>query len=325
MARYQEIEQGIHLVKSETEFKWKCNGILVEGADQGGAVLIDCNLEREEHEELRKKVGGRIDAYFVSHVHLDHVNFLRNVVALDTRIFCPVPEHRYLRDLNVFMEENGAVDFGIDREMKYYVSEVLQFNAQISVDPFNSGESFVFGDVTIETIHVPGHSPGHTAFLINRGSSKNTRTVLFVSDIGIEPLGAWYGFKYCDLDAMRNSVSKLEAIYLGEDSILASSHAPVFFEKRPEVFQQILTKIDRNERRLLEMFNTEIPRGLEDVTLKSVFYNTRSMERMSKMERKLYFFWEGSLLLNHIAELVANGTLIETDDNKWLLSTSARD
>ncbi len=46
-----------------------------------------------------------------------------------------------------------------------------------------------------------------------------------ISDLGIERSDPWYGLKHCDLKAYRNSIEKIENIYLhgsSDDMILAS-------------------------------------------------------------------------------------------------------
>ena len=146
-----------------------------------------------------------------------------------------------------------------------------------------------------------------------------------MKNLGLETFGAWYGFKYNKLGQVRKDIKKLERMYLSDDYILVTSHGTKFFDKKPEIFKEILDKIDRNEKKVLNAFDPKIPRGLKDIALKGIIYKPESISKfsaISKDSRKLWFFWEGGFLLTHIYELVEQGKLIEVENEKWILSDS---
>ena len=255
MLNYEKLEDGIFLVRSNSTFGAQCNGILIKNIENSGNILIDCNFNYNEIQELCKSLNNNIKSYFVSHTHLDHVSNLHFYEDLGVKIYCPVPEDRYLKDMNIFMKENGMVDCGIDDIFKTTIYHELNFKDIKYVNAFKPGETFNYGKIDLETIHIPGHSPGHTAFLI-REKTKRRRNVLFVSDLGIEKSGPWYGLKHCSLEDYRVSIKKIEDIYLNDDVILASSHGISYFTKQLQIFKNALKRIEINEEKVLKIFNS---------------------------------------------------------------------
>src|SRR4030042_1220422 len=145
MLLYEKIDEGIFLVKSDVNFPWKCNGIIVQ-TQNGENVLIDCNFTSEEIETLLQKMGSRIAAYFASHVHMDHVNFIKNYETLGIKIYCPVPEDQYLLHIDTFLRENGAADYGLLDQFKGFIANIAQFRELNAVRGFQPCTKFTFGE-----------------------------------------------------------------------------------------------------------------------------------------------------------------------------------
>ena len=143
------------------------------------------------------------------------------------------------------------------------------------------------------------------------------RDILFVSDLGIERSGPWYGLKHCNLKDYRNSIEKIENMYLQDSSgekILASGHGKTpYFIKQPEIFRNILKKIEINEGKVLSMFNADKPKKLNDIVLKGVYYSDKHIKNLFGDDKKIHFFWERYIILHHINELIDKDKLIEVD------------
>ncbi|MFX1275064.1 MAG: MBL fold metallo-hydrolase [Promethearchaeota archaeon] len=327
MLIYEKIEDGIFLVKSDIKAMWKCNGLLIKNVNGSGNILIDCNFSKREYKQLLKNLDNQITAYFATHTHLDHANNLHFLEELkpDLDIFCPIPENEYLLNIDNFVNVNGALDFGVGDIFKSFIFKFLKFKELKSVIGFKPGENFKFGKITIKTIPVLSHSPGHTVFLIENIS----RSILFTSDMGLEDFGPWYGFKYNNLKDLRNDVKKIEELYLNNNYILASSHGEVFFEKQPEIFKKIFNRVNENEAKLLNFFEKDptIPKSLEDLTLKGFIYNPKVISKWKKLDfdaEKMLHFWEGYFILNHIEELLERQVIKKVEDGKWILNNNMK-
>lgn len=304
MLKFEEISKGVYLTTTDSQEYWKCNGIIITDVEDSKIILIDCNFNDEEIEEIFEKFGKDLLAYFISHVHVDHVQYVHLYEKYNIPIYCPQPEDEYIRDLKVFMKNNGAIDYGIADLFLLYVSNFTKTKQLKNHIPFASGKIFEYSNVILKTIHLPGHSPGHTGFeIIRKNSTINShRDVLFITDIGIENFGPWYGFKYCDLGQYRESIDKIEKIYLKGDYILQSSHSEVIKEKNELIFNKARQQLDDAKARLEELLKTN-PANVEDLIGKGVYYKKSTLAKMDENVRNLYLFWEAFSVKNLLEEI----------------------
>ena len=307
MLTYEKLEKGIFLLRSDSLIS---NSILIKNIGNSGNILIDCNFNYDEIQVLNDSLKNGIDAYYSSHTHLDHVSNLHLYEDLGIKIHCPVTEERYLKDMNIFLKENGMMDCGVDDIFRSIIYNILNFKNIKQSNAFKPGATFNYGKINLETFHIPGHSPGHTAYLI-RDNTKSRKPVLFVSDIGIEKSGPWYGLKHCSLKDYRDSIKKIEDIYLSEDMILASGHGKSYFTKQLQIFKTALKRIELNEERVLKMFNSKKPKNLKEITLKGVYYPEKHIKRLPTDAKRIHFCWEWYIILHHVEELIEKGKLKE--------------
>lgn len=309
MLTYEKLEKGIFLVRSDSLIS---NGILVKNVENSRNILIDCNFNYDEIQTLNSSLNNGIYAYYSSHTHLDHVSNLHFYEDLGIKIYCPVPEDRYLKDMTIFMKENGMVDCGVDNIFRNIIYNKLNFKNLKYSNAFKPGATFNYEKIRLETYHIPGHSPGHTAYLI-RDKTKSRRKVLFVADIGIEKSGPWYGLKHCSLKDYRDSIKKIEDIYLYDDMILASGHGKSYFTKQLQIFENALKRIEINEGRVLRMFNSKNPKSLREITLKGAYYSENHIKCLPPDAKKIHFCWEWYIILHHVDELIKKEKLKEID------------
>ncbi|MHA2280595.1 MAG: MBL fold metallo-hydrolase [Promethearchaeota archaeon] len=314
MLNYERLVDGIFLVRTNSSLGEQCNGILIKNIENSGNILIDCNFNYRELQELCDSLNNNIESYFVSHIHLDHVSNINFYEDNGYKVRCPNPEDRYLKDMNIFMKENGMVDCGVDNIFRNIVYQKLSFKNLKNISAFKPGSTFYYGNISIETLHIPGHSPGHTAYLI-RDKTKKRRNVLFVSDIGVEKSGPWYGLKHCSLKDYRDSIKKLEDIYVNEDIVLTSAHGVTYFTKQQQIFKNVLKRIEVNEAKVLAIFNSEKPKALKEIILKGVYYSVNHIKRLPSDMKKIHFFWEWYIILHHIIELIEKGVLKSIDSD----------
>ena len=133
----------------------------------------------EENESLVKKLHNKIDAYFISHVHLDHVSNIKFYENLKIPIYCPKPEDKFILNTLLLHDAIGTNEF---MKSEFMVKIIDEFRAsQLKhVNAFIPGETFTFGKITLETLAIPGHSPGHTGFLVSNTAHPETKKILFL-------------------------------------------------------------------------------------------------------------------------------------------------
>ena len=106
--------------------------------------------------------GGSVDGVFLTHIHLDHIMGLSELPS-DTAVYAGPGETTASRLLHMFTR--GTTD------------RLLAESPPISVwrferDPSGrfAGVIDVFGDGSVFALHVPGHTPGSTAYLVRTPS-----------------------------------------------------------------------------------------------------------------------------------------------------------
>ena len=117
-----------------------------------------------------------IDMIILSHFHPDHTNGLRNpdgsLVYPNAEILAPAKEWDF------WMSEENAAKAKTSELMNSYFGNVKKTFAGIEsrVNRYDWGKELAPG---ITSVAAPGHTPGHTAFVLSSGSSK----VLLQSDV----------------------------------------------------------------------------------------------------------------------------------------------
>ena len=120
----------------------------------GEAAIIDPIRETEPYMEMAMKRGSKIKYVFETHFHADFVS----------------------GHIDLAKKTGAQIIFGPKAETGYKVH-----NAK-------DGETFKVGEVTIKTLHTPGHTPESTCYLLIDKDGKEhaifTGDTLFVGDVG---------------------------------------------------------------------------------------------------------------------------------------------
>src|SRR4051794_17968841 len=155
----------------------------------GKLVLIDCGLGAGVLEPSKGAVGRMmgnlaaagvqpkdVDVVLMSHLHPDHTNGIRSA---DNSMAFPnaeimVPE----KDWAFWMSKENADKAQSNPMMKTYFANVQKVYEGIEskVTKYDWGKELAPG---ITSVGAPGHTPGHTAFVVASGSSK----ILIQSDV----------------------------------------------------------------------------------------------------------------------------------------------
>ncbi len=141
--------------------------------DTQEAIVIDPGCyTQEEKEEVRNFIlthNLSLKAIILTHAHLDHIfgaAYLKRMFAVEI----------YMHAL----EKPIMADF----EPRCKIWGLPGCEPVEAQHFFKEGEQFNFGNTTLDIIHVPGHSPGHVAFINKENNFVISGDCLFYRSIG---------------------------------------------------------------------------------------------------------------------------------------------
>ena len=312
MLNWDQLTKDIYLVKEESSRVNRLNSLVIQDGSSTNPVLIDANYPFDYIEQLYSKIK-RAKMLLFSHGHLDHTGHaFYHQKHYNTALFCPIQEKDYLTDLNSLMDRVGFTKLDLEATYKMMVTEYMKFQECTEVNSFVPGEdNFEFGPFKIETIHIPGHSPGQTAFRIS-SERDGFRNILYVADIGSHP---YYGDQNSDISKYRDSIDKLEDIYLKGDYILVPAHGHHYIERDPEFFDRIRHKIDKNKQVVLEALHEDNPMSIRKLVEKRII---TPEDRIVEAIKDLYYLWDGGMIYQHLQELIKENRVREIKQDGFL-------
>ena len=171
------------------------------GRGPSEAVVIDPGDDATQLRLELARTGARCAAILVTHTHFDHIGA---VADLAEGTGAPV----YVSELEAAVLE--APD-------DYYAAYGVRIRPWTAEHRLRGDEPVVAAGIEFETLHVPGHSPGHLAFANN--GSLFSGDVLFAGSVGRVdlPFGDW--------DALLDSIRRL-ADRFPPETVVYSGHGP---------------------------------------------------------------------------------------------------
>jgi glyoxylase-like metal-dependent hydrolase (beta-lactamase superfamily II) len=310
MLSYTELSTNVFIVREPTDRRNRLNSLLIEANAESGSILIDTNYPFGFIDELYTRIKAPVKALYCSHCHLDHTaHAFYHQEKYSAPVYCPIQEADYLTSIDILMENAGFKRLRLNDSYIMMVREYMKFKECEKVNSFEPGvDSITYPTGNIDTIHIPGHSPGQTAFLIKPNDEQHDRKILYVSDIGSHP---YYGDLNCDLKAYHESLNKLEKLYLSDDFILVPAHSTVYMEKDDEFFDRIRKRIEANETKVLSALSQTNPKSIKELVYEGVL---TPPDRMNSLVKDLYLLWDGGMVLQHLIDFQERGIVKKVEE-----------
>lgn len=122
------------------------NCYLVEDPKTNAIAIVDPGSEPERIVDAIDKTGGRVEAIWITHAHVDHIGA---IAPLKKKYNVPV----WLHPLDEPLYRVGG------RQAQLYG---IPYEEPPAPDrKFAEGEKVTLGALELDVIHVPGHAPGH--------------------------------------------------------------------------------------------------------------------------------------------------------------------
>jgi glyoxylase-like metal-dependent hydrolase (beta-lactamase superfamily II) len=231
------------------------NSVVVRGSE--GVLLIDPSLTVHGRADLH----GTVDHALVSHAHEDHVAGLGALAARQVHV------HRDdligVQSLDGLMEVYG-LPADVEAGWREVVCESFHYQGVPSASGFADGQTFDAGDVRVEVMPLPGHTRGHSAFVIEPDG------VAFVGDIDLSSFGPYYGDHWSDLDDFVASMVRVRDL---DARHYVTFHHKGVVDGRAEfvrLLDEFAAVIERRSDRLLALLDQ--PRTLDDLVVDGIVY-----------------------------------------------------
>jgi len=201
-----------------TSFAQNCSLIWCEDTMKG--CLVDPGGDMDTLMAAVEKEGITLEKLLCTHGHLDHVGAVAEIAAKKN-----LPIEGPHKDDGFWIDglADQAQQFGFPPSESFTPTRWL-----------NDGDQVSFGNVTLEVLHCPGHTPGHVVFF-----DKETR-VAIVGDVLFQGSIGRTDFPKGNHDDLINAI-KTKLFPLGDDVVFIPGHGPLSTigdEKRSNPFLQ---------------------------------------------------------------------------------------
>ncbi|CAN5466515.1 MBL fold metallo-hydrolase [soil metagenome] len=231
------------------------NSLLIRG--DGETVVIDPSITVVARGGVP---AAGIDAVINSHSHEDHV--AGNGLYPGARVHVHHEDLPGVRSLDGLMDVYGFGGPAAD-EFRDTIVEEFRYTPRPDAEGFGDGHVFDLGGVTVEAVHLPGHTRGHSGFRISGG-------VFFLSDIDLTGFGPYYGDMWSDLDDFEASLAKVRD---EEADFYVTFHHKGVIEGRPtfvRLVDEFAAVIGRRHAAMLDFLPE--PRTLDDMAAHRFIY-----------------------------------------------------
>ncbi|MBN2335353.1 MBL fold metallo-hydrolase [Candidatus Bathyarchaeota archaeon] len=217
-----------------------CNVYLIDGGDE--LALVDTGGGNGVEDILRNVRGmgfdpGKISVVFSTHCHFDHIGGNH---AVKEATGCRIVAHEADKESIEARGELALYDMALIRG--------LRFEAEKVDEVLNDGDTYLVGDVSLDVIHTPGHTPGCMSLLMK----ENEKRSIFCGDVaGANGRLGFINGPGFNLGDWKRSIRKLvslrpDRLYPGHNTFLldqATDHLKVYDQKMNAAWTTIVTEV----------------------------------------------------------------------------------
>jgi glyoxylase-like metal-dependent hydrolase (beta-lactamase superfamily II) len=254
-------------------------------------ALVDTAFGQDN---LRELLQLPVDVIVNTHFHEDHI--LNNYHFPSAQVWMHRLDAPGARTLETFLEYYGFSDFGGDQIGQDFITGI-DLHATPVHRELEGGEVLDFGQVKLQVIHTPGHTPGHCAFYEEKTG------VMFSADIDLSGFGPWYAHRCSNIDDFIASIRLCQEI---NPRVIVTSHKGVIEDDIPGRLQRYAEVIFRKEEEVLQALET--PQTIEQLALRQIVYGEQNSLN------DLLMWMEKMALAQHLQRLTAHDRVQRNGD-----------
>jgi glyoxylase-like metal-dependent hydrolase (beta-lactamase superfamily II) len=270
------------------------NSVLVTGSE--ASVLADPSIDVH----ARGGAPSSVDRVLISHAHEDHL------AGIGMFPDCCVHAHHHdvnaVRNLDSLMAVYGMPQSAADVWRQQLLTD-FHYTPRPDATGFTDGEVFDLGGSKVTVVHLPGHTRGHSGFLIEPDG------VFFVADIDLSSFGPYYGDHWSDLDDFELAMDRATEV---DAHWYVTSHHKGIVEGRQEFISALSTfrsVIGTRDERIVAFLKE--PRTLADMVAHRFIYrpDTTGLLWIDHVE-------ENSITM-HLNRLVRQGAVTKVESDRF--------
>jgi glyoxylase-like metal-dependent hydrolase (beta-lactamase superfamily II) len=270
------------------------NQVVVRGTDASVA------FDTPQVARRLASVLATVDRVVLGHVHEDHMVGLRAVPRT------PVEVHE--ADLDAARSWAGmSRHYGYPPDVLASLRPKIEHDFDYAPRPdatgYRDGAVWELGGVRVRAVHLPGHTAGHCALLVE------PHGIAFIGDIDLSSFGPYYGDATSDLGQFRRTLQAVRE--LPAATWITSHHRAVVTGR--DAFETALAafagRLDAREARLMALL-ADGPRSLDELVAARLLYPQGHAELwIDCAERRS--------IVQHLDELEARGVVASLGDGRW--------
>lgn len=151
-----------------TAFEQNCSFIVCE--ETGKLAVVDPGGDIARIEQAIAELGGQVEKILVTHAHIDHAGA---VAELAERLGVPIEGPQREDQFWIDMLPHQSQMFGFPPSRAFTPDRWLE-----------DGDTVTVGNISLDVIHCPGHTPGHVVFHQPQAQIAWVGDVIFAGSIG---------------------------------------------------------------------------------------------------------------------------------------------
>jgi len=292
----QEINKNICLITGINNGKYPyCHTLLIE---DDITVLIDPASDPEFLKTLADK--NKIDVIILSHYHEDHFWF--SYIFPDAELWAPEDDAPALESLDRLLYEYRMEGERRERWKKILL-EHFHYQPRRVSRLLKEGQKINLGKINLQVLHTPGHTPGHSCFLLSE------QELIYLADIDLTGFGPYYGDRGSDIDLMIQSIKRVSELPC--KTFIVSHEKPIYYNSIEKEALNYLSVIYEREEMIKSLLKK--PKTIEEILSARIIY------KKPREPKDFYEFSEWSMITKHLERMIRKGQVMLLED-KYLLA-----